>query len=381
MPNQRPSNPAITVLCFLLAIVAGGVLWQVLAPRWQRIADPLPAAQPREIAPKSDFDREEREAIDLFKLARESVVNVDTLVYRRGFFDQKVETLQAGTGSGFIWDDAGHVVTNYHVIRDAVDKRLALRVVLADRTACDVTAVVGVAPDSDLAVLRIAAPREKLKKIAVGRSHDLEVGQKVYALGNPFGLSLTLTKGIISALDRQIDSPGGNPILGAIQTDAPINPGNSGGPLLDKDGRLIGVNTSIASPSGGNVGIGFAVPIDTVNEIVPKLIADGRLLKPDLGIALVDLRRLRRSGFATGVMVERVEAGSPAAAAGLKGLVQDGRGNILPGDRILKFNGADVADNTDFERKLFRIKPGETIRLGIENKEGTKTVELTVRGI
>ena len=382
-PRRRGSrtNPLWPLMTFFLALVAGGAVWfAVFAPQ---LKERVPqTAQPREVAPRSGFDVEEREAIDLFRNAKECVVNVDTLVYRRGYFDQKVETLQAGTGSGFIWDDSGHIVTNYHVVRDAIERKLGLRVVLADRTPYEVVSITGVAPDSDLAVLQISAPKEKLKKIAVGRSNDLEVGQKCYAIGNPFGLSLTLTKGIISALDRQIDSPGGNPILGAIQTDAPINPGNSGGPLLDKDARLIGVNTSIASPSGGNVGIGFAIPIDTVNEIVPKLIAVGRLLKPDLGITLVDLRRLRRSGFPTGVMIERVEAGGPAATVGLKGLSTEPRtGLTLPGDRIMKFNGEDVVDNTDFERRLFRRKPGETVKLEIENKSGTQEVEVIVRGV
>jgi S1-C subfamily serine protease len=339
-----------------------------------------PEMKERSVAPRTMPDTEEQQAIQLFKIAKESVVNVDTVVLVRRF-DMRVQEQQAGSGSGFIWDDEGRIVTNFHVIKSALVNRLGVRVVLADRSTWDAT-LVGIAPDQDLAVLQIKAPKEKLKKITVGRSNDLEVGQKVFAIGNPFGLSLSMTKGIISALDREIDSPSDKPISGAIQTDAPINPGNSGGPLLDKDARLIGVNTSIATPSGGNVGIGFAIPVDTVNSVVTELIQRGRLLQPDIGIKLVEQRRLRRAGYASGVMVQSIEADSPAARAGLRALrVDQITGEVEPGDVILNFNGVEVTGNQEFQRLLGKAKIGEKVKLTLERGDQKLDIDIHVRGI
>ena len=334
------------------------------------------ATEPREVTPKGEYDPEEREAVTLFKTSKESVVNVDTVVLRRGF-GRKDELLQAGTGLGFLWDDAGHVVTNFHVIQEAIGKRLTLRVVLADRSEWKVT-IVGTAPEYDLAVLKIS-DQAPLKKIKVGTSKDLEVGQKCYAIGNPFGLSLSLTKGIISALDREIESPAGSTIPGVIQTDAPINPGNSGGPLLDKDGRLIGVNTQIATAKGGgagNIGIGFAVPVDVVNWVVPQLIRSGKIVKPSLGITLVTQFSMRRAGYNEGVMVASVEEGSPAAKAGLRPVVVDPESrDVTAGDVILKINTTAVKGNDDYERMAKGFKLGDTVTLGIRRGDRTMTVE------
>ena len=334
------------------------------------------ATEAREVTPKGEYDPEEREAVTLFRNSKDSVVNVDTVVLRRGF-NRKDELLQAGTGSGFLWDDAGHVVTNFHVIQEAIGKRLTLRVVLADRSEWKVT-IVGTAPEYDLAVLKIS-DQAPLKKIKVGTSKDLEVGQKCYAIGNPFGLSLSLTKGIISALDREIESPAGSTIPGVIQTDAPINPGNSGGPLLDKDGRLIGVNTQIATAKGGgagNIGIGFAVPVDVVNWVVPQLIRSGKIVKPSLGITLVTQFSMRRAGYNEGVMVASVEEGSPAAKAGLRPVVVDSEsGSVTAGDVILKINTTAVKGNDDYERMAKGFKLGDTVTLGIRRGDRTMTVE------
>jgi len=206
----------------------------------------------------------------------------------------------------------------------------------------------------------------------------------VYAIGNPYGLSLTLTKGIVSALEREIESPAKTPITGAIQTDAPINPGNSGGPLLDREGRLIGVNTAIATPQegGGSVGIGFAIPVDTVNRVVPELVKNGKLLKPDLGIRLVDQVRLRRAGYEQGVMIAVVDDGGPADTAGLRGLVVDRRtGDVTPGDLILKVNGEGVTGNAEFERMMTRHKPGDKLTLTVERDGKTFEAEVTLRGV
>ena len=376
---MTPRTNTLPLLGLLLGLLLGvGLVYgtrSLTAPRLNN-----PDAAERVPEPRTGGDAEEDEAVRVFKQTRESVVNVDTVVRVRQL-DMRLAEQQTGTGSGFLWDDEGRVVTNFHVVREAASSRGTLRVVLADRTAYDAT-LVGAAPEFDLAVLQIAAPRDKLKKIRVGRSGDLEVGHKVYAIGNPFGLSLSMTKGIVSALDREIDSQTDRTITGVIQTDAPINPGNSGGPLLDKDGRLVGVNTAIQSPSGGNVGIGFAIPVDTVNPVVTELIQRGRTLQPDLGLKLVDQRRVRRAGFARGVMVQSVEPLGPAEKAGLRGVVADRQtGDVTPGDVVVKVNGAAVVGNAEFTRTLSNAKPGDVWKLTVERDGETRAVEITVRGV
>lgn len=372
-----------------LALLVGGAvgvgLLYALGPKLGRFqADPLnPAEPPREAVPASAPDSEEKRAIDLFKGAKGSVVNVDTVLRVRNRLGTQVQDQQAGTGSGFVWDADGRVVTNFHVIRQTfVDERLTIRVVFPDRTAYPAR-LVGAAPDFDLAVLQVAAPKDKLQPIRVGTSADLQVGQKAFAIGNPFGLSLSMTQGVISALDREIESPGGQAITGAIQTDAPINPGNSGGPLLDRDGRLIGVNTSIATApgGGGNVGIGFAIPVDTVNEVVTQIIRTGKVQKPDLGVTLVDQVRLRRAGYPTGVMVR--SAAGPAAAAGLRGLTVNRRTGEVEevGDLILAINGQEVGGNQEFLRLVAGLKIGSTAKLTVERDGDRRDVDVTVGGV
>ncbi len=376
MPQRTNTLPLLLLLGGLLLAV--GLLYGprlLNAPRLNN-----PEAVERVPEPRAGSDPEEDEAVRVFKQTRDSVVNVDTVVRVRQL-DMRVAEQQTGTGSGFLWDDEGRVVTNFHVVREAATSRGTLRVVLADRSAYDAT-LVGAAPEFDLAVLQIAAPKEKLKKIRVGRSGDLEVGHKVYAIGNPFGLSLSLTKGIVSALDREIDSQTDRTITGVIQTDAPINPGNSGGPLLDRGGRLVGVNTAIKSPSGGNVGIGFAIPVDTVNPVVTELIQRGRTLQPDLGLKLVDQRRVRRAGFARGVMVQSVEPLGPADKAGLRGVVADRQtGDATPGDVIVKVNGVAVAGSAEFTKTLSNAKPGDVWKLTVERDGETRDLDVVVRGV
>jgi S1-C subfamily serine protease len=228
-------------------------------------------AVPRVVTPRGDLAAEEKATIELFREASKSVVYIRTIALRRDVFTLNVYEIPEGTGSGFIWDEQGHIVTNYHVIRTAS----AAHVTLADNSTYNAQ-LVGVEPAKDLAVLQIDAPKRLLRPIPIGTSRDLLVGQTVFAIGNPFGLDQTLTTGIISALNREIQSVTRQPIQGVIQTDAAINPGNSGGPLLDSAGRLIGVNTAIYSPSGAYAGIGFAIPVDTVNQVVPQLIQQGR---------------------------------------------------------------------------------------------------------
>jgi S1-C subfamily serine protease len=330
---------------------------------------PLPS---RPVSTRGPLLPEEQRAISLFEQAKASVVYITTLVYRRDLFSFNVLEIPQGTGSGFIWDVAGHIVTNFHVIYEAQD----FQVTLFDRSVFKAE-VVGRAPDKDLALLRIKAPQEKLKPILVGTSGDLKVGQSVYAIGNPFGLDQTLTTGIISALGREIESLTRRPIQGVIQTDAAINPGNSGGPLLDSAGRLIGVNTAIYSPSGAYAGVGFAVPIDTVNRIISQLIAYGKVIQPGLGIELVDDSLARRVGIEEGVLVRGVDRRGAAAAAGMMPTRHDSEGNVVLGDIIVAIDGQAVKTSDDLYKTLERYNVGDEVR--VEVIRGGRKKTLTVR--
>jgi S1-C subfamily serine protease len=374
-------GPLYYALFLVLGVVLGGlILWAVTGFSKFRGEKPGldPAAQPREPAPAAPLDYDEQEAVALFERVKDSVVNVDVVLRNKGQWDDQTAEQQTSGGSGFVWDEHGRVVTNFHVVEDVYKRpdRMALRVVLADRSIYTAT-LLGVAPDNDLAVVQISAPKEKLKPIAVGTSADLKVGQKAYAIGNPFGLSLTMTKGMISSLNRVIESPSGQKIAKVIQTDAAINPGNSGGPLLDKSGRLIGVNTSIATPNGGNVGIGFAIPVDTVNRVATELIKNGKSLRPDLGIKLYDERRLRQARYDHGVMIDRVVKNGPADKAGLQGVEYNARGvPERPGDLIVAINGQAIDNQEDYERVVRELKPGDAAK--VKYVRGTTEAEATV---
>jgi S1-C subfamily serine protease len=381
--RSPPSShgPLYYGLFLALGMMIGGLaLWAITGLAKFRGEKPGtdPNAQLRETTPAAPLDADEQEAVSLFERVRESVVNVDVVMVQQGQWDEQPTERQTSGGSGFIWDTHGRIVTNYHVVADAYTrpKQMTLRVVLADRSAYTAQ-LIGVSPDHDLAVIQISAPKEKLKPIAVGTSADLKVGHKAYAIGNPFGLTLTMTRGMISSLNRIIESPSGAKIPKVIQTDAAINPGNSGGPLLDKSGRLIGVTTSIATPSGGSVGLGFAIPVDTVNRVATELIQTGRSLRPDLGIKLYDERRLRQARYDHGVMIDRVTKNGPADKAGLHGVVYNARGvPERPGDLIVAINGQPVNDMEDYERLLRDLKPGDTAKLKIVR--GTTETEVTV---
>jgi S1-C subfamily serine protease len=387
-PRDRRAAPAprgqlYYGLFLALGMLLGGLgLWGVTGLskfRGER-PGPDPTAQPREAAPPEPLDHEETEAVGLFERVKDSVVNVDVVMVQQGDWGDQTAERQTSGGSGFVWDAQGRIVTNFHVVADALRRRgdMELRVVLADRTAYK-AALIGASPDNDLAVVQITAPVQKLKPIAVGTSADLKVGQKAYAIGNPFGLTLTMTKGIISSLNRIIESPSGVRIPRVIQTDAAINPGNSGGPLLDKAGRLIGVNTSIATAGGGggNIGIGFAIPVDTVNRVATELIRNGRSLRPDLGVRLYDERRLRQARYETGVMIDRVAKDGPADRAGLRGVVYTARG--VPqrvGDLIVALNDQAVNDVEDYERIVRDLTVGEAVK--VKFVRGTTEMEATV---
>ncbi len=319
-----------------------------------------PDAVPRAVAPRGPLAADELANIELFRRVSPSVVHITSLGVQRDLFSLNVQQVPRGTGTGFVWDDSGHIVTNFHVIQGAN----GARVTLADQTTFDAT-MVGAFPDRDLAVLRIQAPKAKLPPIALGSSRDLQVGQRVYAIGNPFGLDQTLTTGLVSALNREIESFNNRTIRGVIQTDAAINPGNSGGPLLDSAGRLIGVNTQIASPSGASAGIGFAIPADEVNRIVPRLIRDGRFLRPAIGVSAGPAGLQRALNLPRGVAIVDVGRGTPAARAGLQPFRRGNRGEVLPGDVITAIDGEAVNDFDDMLAALERRQPGETVTLSV----------------
>ncbi len=303
--------------------------------------------------------------IKLFEDAAPSVCFITTSNVRRDFWTQNITEIPRGNGSGFVWDEEGHIVTNYHVVQGA-DRA---QITLADRSTWDAE-LVGIAPEKDLAVLKIDAGPELLTPIPVGTSENLRVGQAVYAIGNPFGLDQTLTTGIVSALGREIKSVAGIPIRDVIQTDAAINPGNSGGPLLNSSGRLIGVNTAIYSPSGASAGIGFSIPVDVVNWVVPELIAFGELKRPSLGIDLVRpsiVERLQREGAIDrkGALVYGVGERSAAARAGLQPTRRDSYGRIQLGDLIVGIDDIPVSSNNDLILALEKYQPGDAIKLKI----------------
>jgi S1-C subfamily serine protease len=341
----------------IAALIAAAAL-TALVPACARTE--TPAATPRAVAPRGPLGADEQANIDLFRRVSPSVVHITTLETQRDMFSMNVMQVPRGTGTGFIWDAQGHVVTNFHVIQGGT----GARVTLADQTNFNAK-LVGVFPDRDLAVLKIDAPQNKLPPIAVGTSRDLQVGQRVYAIGNPFGLDQTLTLGIVSALNREIESFNGRTIRGVVQTDAAINPGNSGGPLLDSAGRLIGVNTQIASPSGASAGIGFAIPVDEVNRIVPRLVRDGRFVRPALGVTAGAPNLTRALNLPRGVAVVQVASGSPAAKAGLQAFRRERNGDIVPGDVITAIDNEPVADLDGMLAQLERRSPGDSVTLAL----------------
>lgn len=361
---EIPMRRSILIVGLLSAGVFAGWCGHALTPS---------LARPRTIEPRGLLPEWEQVPIRRFKEAAPSVVYITTTEERsRDFFGMDVVEVPAGSGTGFIWDDQGHVVTNFHVIQGAARAYITL----ADGSRHE-AAYVGGAPDKDLAVLLLAKTPPKLRPIPLGTSADLQVGQAVLAIGNPFGLDQTLTTGVVSALGREIQSVTRRRIAGVIQTDAAINPGNSGGPLLDTAGRLIGVNTAIQSPSGASAGIGFAVPVDTVNRVVPQLIARGKLERPDLGFEPVAPRLVERVfGPQKGVMVGKVFRGGAAARAGLQGVGAEGR-RVFPGDLVQGVNGRPVEDWDGLLDAVEALPLGGTADLDI-HREGRR-VRVAIR--
>lgn len=317
---------------------------------------------------------DEANTTEVFQKASPAVVFVTSTELRRQRFTRNIMEIPRGAGSGFVWDaESGLVVTNYHVVAGA-DR---LTISLEDETSFQAE-VVGLAPERDLAVLRMIEPPDNLAELPIGDSSELSVGRKVMAIGNPFGLDTTLTVGVVSALDREIQSPSNRTIRGVIQTDAAINPGNSGGPLLNSLGQLVGVNTAIYSPSGGSAGIGFAIPVNTVSEVVPQLIAFGKIMRPVLGVELASDRWLRRYRV-EGVPIVRTYRGFPAENAGMVGARRGSRGEIILGDVITAIDGERVVNNDEFLSAMEQHRVGDTIEI-VTTREGQErrfSVELS----
>jgi S1-C subfamily serine protease len=335
------------------------------------------ATEPRPITPlPGNLGADETATINVFKEMSGSVVHITSLASRQDMFSMDATQIPQGSGTGFMWDTAGHIVTNFHVVQGGDRAQVTLQG--GDSYAAR---IVGSHPDKDLAVLRIDAPPSKLRPISVGSSNDLQVGQKVLAIGNPFGLDQTLTTGVISGLGREIQSVSGRPITDVVQTDAAINPGNSGGPLLDATGRLIGVNTAIYSPSGAYAGIGFAVPVDTVNQFIPQIIAHGKVMRPGLGITTLSDHIAHRMGQ-QGVIITKVSPNGAAAAAGLRGTQPDpdGHGWIL-GDVIVAIDGTPIRKMADLYKVLDAHKVGDTVTVTVENQGDKRDVTLRLQAI
>ncbi|HEY1065015.1 MAG TPA: trypsin-like peptidase domain-containing protein [Pirellulales bacterium] len=353
------SAAAAAVVMMLFAGVLGAIAAVGIGALVNRAPLHDPAADARPVAARGDLASDEKATIDLFHTCSPSVAYITTANVARNQFSLDVHAIPQGTGSGFVWDGNGHIVTNYHVVQGG---RVWL-VRLADHVTYNAR-LVGVDPNNDLAVLKIDAPKGSLTPILIGESGKLLVGQKVFAIGNPFGLDQTLTVGVISGLGREIKSESGRPIQGVIQTDAAINPGNSGGPLLDSAGRLIGVNTAIYSQTGSFAGVGFAVPVDTVNRIVPELIRTGKVVRPILGISVLP-DNVARSLNLSGVMVAGVVPGGPAERAGIEGAKSFDSLEDL-GDLITAIDGEKVESMDDLYAVLEKKRVGQTVTVSVD---------------
>jgi S1-C subfamily serine protease len=321
---------------------------------------------------------DEQNNVEVYKALSPGVVFITSTSYQRGFFGE-VEEGQ-GSGSGSVIDDQGNILTNYHVIEGAQKLTVSFG---GDKTYP--AKVIGGDPDTDLAVIKVDAPREALKIVPLGDSDNLVVGQKVLAIGNPFGLDRTLTTGVISGLQRPIRARNNHPIEGAIQTDASINPGNSGGPLLDSHGRMIGINSQILSPSGASAGVGFAIPVNIAKRVVPQLLKDGVVRRPKLGIVPYNIKNIDstqvRLPVTEGVMIYNMDPNGGAAAAGLHALQQTEDGDVVLGDIIVAVDGEKVSTNDDLYRILDKHQVGDVVKVEVVRESGRTTVPVRLTNV
>ncbi len=375
MQNNSITNPKLVKLARILIILV--IVWIVadfLGIKPSRFLQPRVSMRPV-TQPVGDLGADEMANMEVFEQVSPSVTYITNKRFQRDYFSFNVMEIPQGTGSGFLWDDKGHIVTNFHVIYEADE----IEVKLQDGKSYDAS-IVGADPDHDLAVLQINATNLNISPIMIGSSSDLRVGQKVLAIGNPFGLDSTLTTGIISALGRTIQSMSNRYIHDVIQTDAAINPGNSGGPLLDSFGRVVGVNTAIISPSGTYSGVGFAVPVDTVNRIATKLINYGKVGRPGLGITLIPEHIMARLGV-EGVGILEVLKGGSAEDAGLREVKRLPNGRVKMGDIITECDGSPVRKSTDLVRILDRHEVGDQINIVIIRENVKKTINIIIQSV
>ncbi|HTV33684.1 MAG TPA: trypsin-like peptidase domain-containing protein [Methylocella sp.] len=352
----------IAALAFLILAISS----EPYLANWWFSAD-----QPRTITPRADLTEMERTTIKLFQTVSPSVVSVFARVNPKDLLKSQEQDSDVQAGTGIIWDAAGHVVTNYHVLKGTDE--FAVHLPSGDSAP---VRIVGTAPNYDLAVLQLEEPHGELHPIAIGSSADLQVGQSAFAIGNPYGLEQTLTAGIISALRRSIPTGEGHEIAGGIQTDAPLNPGNSGGPLLDSAGRLIGVTTMIISGSGSSAGVGLAIPVDVVNRVAAELIRSGHVPTPGIGIAAASEAVAAQLGI-DGVIVMRVQPGSPSAKAGLK--AASPKGDIA--DVIIAADGKPVHDVADLTSVFEEIGVGKSVKLTVLNGSSEREVTVTLEDV
>ena len=353
-----PESPVRGWLVGALVVLVGVLLYRIVDAQIGRGA-------PRTVTPRGDLASDEESTVELFEKATLSVVSINTVVVAYRSQDQEDRLLPRGTGSGIVWDEHGHIITNFHVIKDVIAGKSDGAVITMADGSRHAASVVGFDPSHDLAVVKIQAPVGGLFPITLGSADDLRVGQKSFAIGSPFGFAASLTTGIISGIGREMTSPIGNNIYGLIQTDAAINPGNSGGPLLDSSGRLIGVNTMIYSPSGAYAGLGFAVPVDTVNRIVPQLIRFGRVQTPGMGVSIwpdsIVAGLISRGGLSRrGVLIQKVHSSTSADSAGLK---QD--------DLIIGIDDQVIENANDLHKVLDQHTVDDNIKVHIlrDNKQ------------
>ena len=331
---------------------------------------------PKSVEIPSHLLPEERNTIEVFQKISPLVVHINNVRLLREIFSFDVSKVRAGEGSGFVWDDQGHVVTNFHVINGADDVSVAFK----DGTTAKAT-LVGVEPRKDIAILKVELKGRVLAGVEPADSSKLLVGQKVLAIGNPYGLDHTLTTGVISALGRQFPSQvAGVTIRDMIQTDAAINPGNSGGPLLDSRGQLIGMNTAIISQSGSSAGVGFAVPSNTIKRIVGQIIQFGRVIQPSIGVRLLDERVAAQLGI-EGVIIADVQKGTPADSAHFQETKREKNGTIKLGDVIVQMDGAQIKNYDDLYSYLERKKVGDKVEITVVRNPREKTQKILKKTI
>ncbi len=357
----------------LLLILISLLALFVFLPRIENIWASM-QAEPRSVTARGELSLTEKTNIEIFQQSSPSVVYITTLEDTLNLWTRDITRIPRGTGSGFIWDRQGHIITNYHALQGAS----AVRIRLSDQRTFNAT-LIGASPEHDLAVLRIPVTTNMPKPLAIGTSHDLQVGQITYAIGNPFGLDQTLTTGVVSALNRSLRNHNGSSIEGLIQTDAAINPGNSGGPLLDSAGRLIGINTAIYSPSGAYAGIGFAVPVDTVNRIVPRIIKDGHYQRPKLGITINENlnKEITKELGILGVAVIEIQPNSAAQKSGLSGLTIQNN-TIISGDVIVGIDQHKIETTQMLLSTLEKYNIGDTVEVKLFRNNQVIEVSLTL---